>query len=80
MPHHQIRQSMIFLNEDELIELTKRVRYSAQIRALRFMGIDYKVRPDGSVAVLRSHVDGIFGGIANENKPVQAHEPNWSAI
>ena len=46
----------------ELRELTGRVRRSAQVLALRFMGIEHHVRPDGSVAVLRSHVEQLFAG------------------
>lgn len=52
------------LTEDELFELTRKKRYPAQLRALRAMGIECKPRGDGSPAVLRSHVDKLFGGNA----------------
>nr|VFK14564.1 MAG: protein of unknown function (DUF4224) [Candidatus Kentron sp. LFY] len=46
-----------FLNESELRRLTGKVRYTAQIRALRWMGIEHRIRPDGRPIVLRSQVD-----------------------
>ena len=51
----------MFLTDQELIELTHRSRCDAQQRALRHMGIDFKTRPDGSVAVLRAVVEKAFG-------------------
>jgi sialic acid synthase SpsE len=69
----------LFLTSDEVKELTGRVRRDAQVAALRFMGIDHKKRPDGSLAVLRSHVDKLLGG-ETEKKPEKAREPNWDAI
>ncbi|WP_082926362.1 DUF4224 domain-containing protein [Cupriavidus sp. D384] len=65
------------LSPDELKELTHKCRSSAQVRALRAMGIEHKVRPDGSVAVLRAHVDKEMG--APKQKAVASWEPNWSA-
>ena len=52
----------MFLNPDELVTLTGKERYSAQLRALRLMGIEHRQRPDGSVAVLRAHVEQLLGG------------------
>lgn len=51
----------VFLNEHELVDLTGKVRHSAQVRQLNYMGITHKVRADGSVAVLRMHVEQSFG-------------------
>jgi hypothetical protein len=48
---------MIVLSEQELVALTKKTRPSAQARVLDFMGIRYQPRPDGSIAVLRIHVE-----------------------
>jgi Domain of unknown function (DUF4224) len=48
---------MIVLSEQELVELTEKTRPSAQARVLDFMGIFYRPRPDGSLAVLRIHVE-----------------------
>ncbi|WP_231586646.1 DUF4224 domain-containing protein [Cupriavidus basilensis] len=66
------------LSPDELKELTHRCRPGAQARALRAMGIEHKVRPDGSVAVLRSHVEGQMGA-PKERAKVASWEPNWGA-
>jgi hypothetical protein len=68
----------MMLSPDELFELTHRTRPSAQMRALRYMGIECRVRPDGSVAVLRLHVEAVLGGSLIEHK--KSMEPNWRAI
>lgn len=44
------------LSQSELEELTGKQRRSAQIRVLDALGIRFKVRPDGSLLVLRIHV------------------------
>lgn len=68
--------SELFLTDNEVRELTRRERYSAQVRALRRMGIDHRIRPDGSVLVLRSHVESLFSGHVASND----QEPNWGAL
>lgn len=70
--------SALFLTDEELQDLTRRERYSAQVRALRRMGIEHRIRPDGSVLVLRSHVDNLLGGTCRE--AASDNEPNWDAI
>ena len=47
----------MFLNKDELEQLTGKRRPKAQGRALDAMGIPYRRRPDGSPVVLRIHLD-----------------------
>lgn len=69
----------MFLTDEELRELTHRQKHKAQARVLRAMGIEYKVRADGSIAVLRSHVEKEMGG-AVDAKIEKVIEPNWSAI
>lgn len=72
----------MFLTPEELVELTHAKRRDTQIRALRMMGIEYKLRPNGTPAVLRSHVEKVFGGIQTE-KPAtlsERWEPNWAAL
>lgn len=49
------------LAPQELRELTAKRRCDAQRRALDQMGVKYAVRPDGSLAVLRSHVEQVLG-------------------
>jgi hypothetical protein len=69
----------MFLTDDELVQLTRRKRPSAQAVALLGMGIEHKLRPDGTVAVLRAHVERVFGASvsASQNREV---EPDWGAI
>ena len=69
----------IFLSKEELTELTDKKISTSQRKALNFMGVEHKIRPDGSVAVLRSHVVKVFGGEESrrKKKPI---EPNWGAM
>jgi hypothetical protein len=44
------------------------------------MGVDHKVRPDGSIAVLSEHVKKVLdSSVANANLREEA-EPNWDKI
>lgn len=72
-------QPMI-LDQTELESLTHRTRASAQVRALRFMGIEHRMRPDGTVAVLRANVEQVFGTLPSEKRKDPANEPNWAGI
>lgn len=58
----------MFLTPEELVELTHAKQRGTQARALCMMGIEHKLRPDGSIAVLRGHVEKIFGGVSNNEK------------
>lgn len=49
--------SVLTLTDAELEELTQRHRVDARRRALEAMGIPYRVRHDGTLAVLRAHVE-----------------------
>lgn len=69
----------MFLSKEELHALTNRVQYAAQVRTLRAMGIQHCVRPDGSVAVMRSHVETLFGIQARAAARASV-EPNWGAL
>ena len=70
-----------FLRTSELISLTDRIRHDAQVRALRFMGIEHRVRPDGSIAVLRAHIHYAFGADnRGKNSDENEIEPNWDAV
>lgn len=59
---------MMFMTPEEIQALTGKKFRSSQAHALRLMGIEHKVRPDGSVAVLKSHVEEVFSG----KKPTEA--------
>ena len=70
----------MFLSKQEIKELTKRIRYTAQTRALCAMGIEHRVRVDGSLAVLRAHVEQEFGSPQKPVRRERQQEPNWDAI
>lgn len=70
----------MFLTPEEVASLTGKQRGDAQQRALNFMGIEYKVRPDGSIAILRAHVERLFGGVASPERQRKKTEPNWAAM
>lgn len=57
---------MTFLIQQELVGLTGKVRPTAQARALDYMGVYYRKRPDGSLVVLREHM---------APNPIQVREP-----
>ncbi len=69
----------MFLTASELRELTGRIQKHAQAEALRHMGIEHKLRPDGSVAVLRAHVEQSLG-LNEAVQNMKIIEPNWSAL
>jgi hypothetical protein len=69
----------VFLTAAELRELTGRIQKNAQAEALRHMGIEHKLRPDGSVAVLRAHVERSLG-LNEAVQNMKTIEPNWSAL
>lgn len=72
--------SSFLLTPAEVRELTGGIRRSTQIRTLRSMGIEHRVRPDGSVAVLRAHAERVLSGEVYANIGNKEQEPNWSAI
>ena len=69
----------MFLNDEELQALTRRQKPTAQARALAAMGLEYRVRPDGTIAVLTSHVQEQMGGTPSAAPTAQA-EPDLSWI
>jgi hypothetical protein len=70
----------VFLTDDELFGLTGAKRHEGRVRALRTMGIEHRVRPDGRVIVLRSHVEALLGGAPGPIVSVADLEPDWSAL
>lgn len=70
-----------FLEPDEIQSLTNKQKRPSQVKALNAMGIEHKVRPDGSVAILRAHITKVFGGAPDSaRKTNKVVEPNWAAI
>lgn len=59
----------MLLTVREIAELTGRERRSAQCRALDAMGVPYRVRPDGSPAVLRTAAEAALGHASPQNRP-----------
>lgn len=70
----------MFLTKEELIELTHKHRRAAQCAVLNAMGIRHKVRPDGSVLVLRTYVEKELGDGQPAEKAKKEKEPNWGAL
>lgn len=54
------------LSPDELADLTDKVKATAQARELAHMGIPFKTRRDGSLAVLRVHVESLLGAVVSQ--------------
>lgn len=69
----------LFLDSDELAAITSKQRRSAQRRVLNALGISHKVRPDGTLVVLRSHVERQLGGHV-PGPAKKEPEPNWGAM
>lgn len=69
----------MFLTPAEINELTGKTRKPAQVRALRYMGIEHRVRPDGALIVSRSHIEKVLDGVATPPAPREV-EPNWDAM
>lgn len=67
------------LTEREICDLTAKERHSAQARALRHIGIDFKTRADGSLVVSRIHAEKMLGGTTGNPVRVKS-EPNWQSI
>jgi len=68
---------MMFLTDKELTELTGKRQNAARIRVLNTLGVQHKIRPDGSIAVLRAHVERVFGEKASKTEP-PAWQPAWN--
>ena len=73
--------SNIFLTPSEIQQLTMKTRREQQAEALMYMGIVFKERPDGSLAILKAHIHQVFGvtveQLLEEQKEI---EPTWENI
>lgn len=65
------------LSPVELAELTGRRRHDAQARTLRGMGIEHKIRPDGTIAVLRTHAEQVLAGGTGGGGRIRKSEPRF---
>lgn len=68
-----------FLTQEEIVEMTGRTQRAAQTRELTHMGVIHKPRADGSVLVLRAHVEQLLGYQAERKAKEPHYEPNWAA-
>lgn len=69
------------LTDDEIVQLTQRQRRAAQRTVLTALGIEHRVRPDGSLVVLRSHVEKVLdSALATAKISVKKNEPDWSKV
>lgn len=69
----------MILTPDEITELTLKKHRAAQRAVLNALGIQHKVRPDGSLVVSRSHVEKELGADAL-SKTKKRTQPNWGAM
>lgn len=70
----------MFLDKKQLVELTSRHRRDCQVKMLRGMGIEHRVRADGSIAVLTAHVEQKFGFVPDAAIVEARIEPNWDMV
>lgn len=69
----------MILTDAELEALTKRKHRDAQRAALVALGVEHKVRPDGSLIVSAAHIERLLGGLPKGKVRAPA-EPNWDAL
>lgn len=69
----------MFLCEEEIRALTRRIQHKAQAKMLRSLGITFKTRADGTLLVLRSHVETELGGTVRSVGKSKDFQPNWEA-
>jgi hypothetical protein len=67
----------MFLSEEQIREMTGRVQHNAQAKMLRSLGIIFKTRADGTILVLRDHVEKELGGKIETKRKPKEFQPNW---
>lgn len=70
----------LFLTDEEVQALTDRRARKSQVLVLKSMGIEHRVRPDGSVAILRAHIIKLFDGGSSTQSKTKEAVPNWDAM
>ena len=68
-PRRNDRDTPMLLTDDELVELTGLRQSAAQRKVLDAIGVPYRVRPNGSIIVLRAAVDLALGGVPAAQEP-----------
>lgn len=69
----------MFLDNEEIKEMTDRKTRAAQRKMLNALGIVYRIRADGGLLVLRAHVERELGGAPSATTRKKDFVPNWSA-
>lgn len=59
----------MFMTYTELVELTDKRRATSQAKVLESMGILYRARSDGSLAVSKAHVEQVMGLVRSSAAP-----------
>lgn len=72
--------SSFVLGHDEISDLTGRVQHAAQAKVLNAMGIEHRTRPDGSIAVLRTHAEEVMSGGGQATRKKKEPQLNWSGV
>ena len=70
---------LIYLIDDEIKAITGKKHKTAQVRALAFMGIEHKIRPDGRPLVSRLTFERAMGNTANTSS-FKADSPNFDTL
>lgn len=68
----------MFLDDQEILALTNKSKRVAQRRTLERMGIEFILRPDGSIVILREHVQTLLQGKKPQPKLNREKTPDWS--
>lgn len=68
----------MFLDPEQIKELTGKRQRAAQVRMLRAMGITHRLRGDGTPIVLTSHIEKLLDGDILTEK--HRREPNWNNL
>lgn len=56
----------MILTDEEIAQITHKVRPKAQAKALAVMGFEFKFRPDGTLVVSREHADSVLSGVRHQ--------------
>ncbi len=72
----------LLLTREEVQEITHRKHQKRQSEVLRLLGVNHLVRPDGSLAVSRQHVEEVLSGntAGKQKTRMTGVEPDWSKI
>ncbi|MGG4774877.1 DUF4224 domain-containing protein [Alcaligenaceae bacterium 429] len=64
----RVRKNSLTLNDPELTEITGKTRNKGRIEVLTQMGIPFRIRPDGSLVVLKAVIEVELGYAPKETQ------------